>query len=44
MVQPIPTLPPVDALGITKLELEAILDRRLRKKGNLPMVEVLVRW
>lgn len=44
MVQLSPTLPPVDALGILKSEPETILDRRLRKKGCFPVVEVLVRW
>lgn len=37
-------LPPVDSMGLLKLEPEDILDRRVRKKGVLPLTKVLVRW
>ncbi|XP_018852416.1 uncharacterized protein LOC109014405 [Juglans regia] len=44
LVQTIPTLLPVDTLGILKLKPKAILDRRLRKKRSFPVVKMMVRW
>lgn len=43
-ISPITTLPPVDKNGSLKPELEEILNRRMRKVNNKPLVELLIRW
>ncbi|KAF5480773.1 hypothetical protein F2P56_001489 [Juglans regia] len=39
-----PVLPLVDSHGIFKMELEAILDRRMTVVDNRPFIELLVKW
>lgn len=43
-VNPNPRLPPVMEDGTMAPELEGILDRRLKKKGNRAGVDLLVHW
>jgi hypothetical protein len=37
-------LPKIPALDTTDTETEAILDRRMMKKGNNPVIQVLIKW
>jgi hypothetical protein len=37
-------LPKLPALDTVDVELESILDRRMMKKGNTPVVQVLIKW
>lgn len=41
-VVPLPMLPPTDSSGQLQLEPKKILGRRIQKKGNHAMTEVLV--
>ncbi|KAF5468426.1 hypothetical protein F2P56_012578 [Juglans regia] len=41
---PLPTLPPIDSSGHLQPEPREILDRRMQKKGNHAVTEVLVSW
>lgn len=41
---PIPKLPPVNQQGVIRPEPKEVLARRLRKKKNKPVTEILVRW
>ncbi|KAJ0007343.1 hypothetical protein Pint_30803 [Pistacia integerrima] len=42
--QPLVTLPPIDKDGIIRQEPEEILHKRLKKKKNHVVTEVLVKW
>jgi hypothetical protein len=41
---PLPTLPPVNLAGEIRPEPEAVISRRMIKKGARAVIEVLVRW
>ncbi|KAG2717009.1 hypothetical protein I3760_03G154300 [Carya illinoinensis] len=43
-ITPLPTLPPTDSSGQMQPEPQQILERRLQKKGNHAVTEVLVSW
>ncbi|KAF5471875.1 hypothetical protein F2P56_008639 [Juglans regia] len=43
-IQPLSTLPPVDTHDEILLEPEAIVERRIKRHGNQPFTEVLVKW
>jgi len=43
-ITPLPTLPPVSLAGEIKPEPEAVISRRMIKKGARAVTEVLVRW
>lgn len=41
---PLPSLPPVDSHSIFKPQSHAILERKVRSRGHLPVTEVLIHW
>ncbi|KAF5477262.1 hypothetical protein F2P56_003913 [Juglans regia] len=41
---PLPTLPPINTEGELLPELEAIIDRRIKRQGDKALTEVLVKW